>query len=72
MDFDGGLGILTVGSSSPEMWVARRRRCLAFMVSGGRPSARGEGRGKRDLSENVGRLLFLTWEESGESHEFLT
>jgi hypothetical protein len=44
-----------VGSSSPEMLVARRLRCLAFVVSGGLPSVRGEGRGKRDLSENVGR-----------------
>jgi hypothetical protein len=38
--------------------VARRQRCLAFVVSGGRPSVRGEGRGKRDLSENVGRVFF--------------
>ena len=47
-----------VGSSSPEMLVARRLRCLAFVVSGGLPSVRGEERGKRkerDLSENVGR-----------------
>ena len=48
-----------MGSSSPEMWVARRQRRMAFVVSGGRPSVREE---ERDFSENVGRE-FLIWEE---------
>ena len=48
--------------------MARRQRCLAFVVSGGRPSVRGEGRGKRDLSENVGSECFLTWEERESRH----
>jgi hypothetical protein len=43
-----------VGSSSPEMWVARRLRCLAFVVFGGLPSV---GRGKREICLKM-------WEES--------
>jgi hypothetical protein len=46
-----------VGSSSPEMWVARRLWCLAFVVFGGLPSVRGEGRGKREICLKM-------WEES--------
>jgi hypothetical protein len=51
-----------VGSSSLKMWVARRQRCLAFVVSGGRQSVRGEGRGRRK-ERFIGKRVFLTWEE---------
>jgi hypothetical protein len=39
------------------MLVARRLRCLAFVLSGGLPSVRGEGRGKREICLKM-------WEES--------
>ena len=39
------LGFLPM--SSPDMWVARCKWCLAFVESSGQRSVRGEGRGKR-------------------------
>jgi hypothetical protein len=47
------MGILTLVTGDVG---ARRQRCLAFVDSGGRPSVRGEGRGKREICLRVSRV----------------